>query len=40
MIAALAAFQVPVRVWQSLSPWLFLCGILSWCWCWSGVSAR
>jgi len=29
LIAALAAFQVPVRVWQSLSPWLFLCGILS-----------
>jgi cell division protein FtsW len=29
LIAALMIFQVPVRTWQSLSPWLFVCGILS-----------
>ena len=29
LIAALLAFQVPVSVWQSLAPWLFLLGILS-----------
>jgi len=29
LIAALMAFQVPVRTWQRLSPWLFVCGILS-----------
>src|SRR5450756_3127387 len=27
LIAALTAFQVPVRIWQSLAPWLFLVGI-------------
>ena len=27
LIAALTAFQVPVRIWQSLAPWLFLFGI-------------
>ena len=29
LIAALTVFQVPVRTWQGLSPWLFVCGILS-----------
>ncbi len=29
LIAALIMFQVPLRAWQSLSPWLFVCGILS-----------
>jgi cell division protein FtsW len=29
LVAALVAFQVPVRTWQRLSPWLFVCGILS-----------
>jgi cell division protein FtsW len=29
LIAALMVFQVPVRTWQRLSPWLFVCGILS-----------
>src|SRR5487761_2712311 len=29
LIAALTAFQVPVSTWQSVSPWLFVCGILS-----------
>ncbi|HUX23517.1 MAG TPA: putative lipid II flippase FtsW [Burkholderiales bacterium] len=29
LIAALMIFQVPVRTWQRLSPWLFVCGILS-----------
>jgi cell division protein FtsW len=28
LIAALMAFQVPVRIWQSLAPWLFLFGIV------------
>src|ERR1039458_5048266 len=28
LIAALTAFQVPVRIWQSLAPWLFLFGIV------------
>src|SRR5512135_2861597 len=29
VIAALMAFQVPMRTWQSLSPWLFVGGILA-----------
>ncbi len=29
LIAALTAFQVPVSTWQSVSPWLFVCGILA-----------
>ena len=29
VVAALMVFQVPVSAWQSLSPWLFVCGILS-----------
>ena len=28
LVAALMAFQVPMSVWQRLSPWLFLLGIL------------
>jgi len=28
LIVALTAFQVPVRIWQSLAPWLFLCGMV------------
>jgi cell division protein FtsW len=29
LVAALMVFQVPVRAWQGLSPWLFLFGIVS-----------
>lgn len=29
LIAALMAFQVSMRTWQSLSPWLFVCGIVA-----------
>ena len=29
LLAALMVFQVPVHTWQKLSPWLFVCGILS-----------
>src|SRR5471030_1081680 len=29
LIAALMAFQVPVRAWQSLAPWLFVFGIVA-----------
>lgn len=28
LIAGVAAFQVPMRQWQQISPWLFLCGTL------------
>ena len=29
LIAALIVFQAPMSVWQGLSPWLFLLGILA-----------
>jgi cell division protein FtsW len=29
LIAALIAFQLPVQAWQSLAPWLFVCGIVT-----------
>jgi cell division protein FtsW len=29
LIAALIVFQVPVGAWQRLSPWIFVCGIVS-----------
>jgi len=29
LVGALLAFQVPINVWQTLSPWLFLLGIVS-----------
>jgi cell division protein FtsW len=28
LVCALALFQVPMRVWQQLSPWLFLAGVV------------
>jgi cell division protein FtsW len=28
VLAALAAFQIPLRAWQALAPWLFVVGIL------------
>ena len=39
-VAALIAFQVPVRTWEKMAPWLFVLSLVLLMRCWCRLSAR